>query len=405
VLPVADRANVCPVSLSFSPYDYEFHDDPYPLYARLRAEAPVYRNEELGFWALSRYGDVAAGFRDVTTFSNSHGVMMEPSVWGPEAWRFVSFLAMDPPRHTSMRRLVSRAFTPRRVAALEPRIREIAGRYIDAALQRGSFDFVADLAAVLPLDVISELLGVPGPDRGEVRRLADQMLHREEGMRDVPPAAMEAGLALSGYYLSLLAERRRAPVGDLISALADPGTVGEHLTDEEVVAVLFLLVGAGSETTTHLLGSAWYWAWRNPAQRDAAFGGNVTSWIEETLRYDSPAQLVARKAARDLDLHGVRVPAGAQVLLLPGSANRDGIVFPGPDIYDLGRDTSMHISFGSGRHFCLGAALGRLEARVTLDQLVARVRPGYEIDPARIHRVHSVNVRGFAALPTTVTPR
>ena len=393
------------MSLSFSPYDYEFHNDPYPVYAWLRAEAPVYRNDELDFWALSRYDDVLTGFRDQAAFSNAYGVMIERSMWTPDASRFISFLAMDPPEHTAMRGLISRAFTPRRVAALEPRIREIASRYIDAAIDRGSFDFMADLAAALPLDVISELIGVPEADRARVRRTVDQMLHREEGVRGVPPAAVEAGMSITEYYLSLIAAKRRAPAADLISALLDAGTVGVPLTEAELVAFLFLLVGAGSETTTHLLGSAWYWAWRNPAQRAAAFGGNIAGWIEETLRYDSPAQVVARLAARDLDLHGARVPAGAQVLLLPGSANRDDRVFPSPDDYDLGRDTSKLISFGSGRHFCLGAPLGRLEARVALELLVARVRPGYEIDPDGISRVHSVNVRGFASLPTTVTPR
>ena len=393
------------MSLSFSPYDYEFHNDPYPVYARLRAEAPVYRNDELDFWALSRYDDVLTGFRDHAAFSNTNGVMIERSMWTPDASRFLSFLAMDPPEHTAMRSLISRAFTPRRVAALEPRIREIASRYIDAAVDRGSFDFMADLAAALPLDVISELIGVPEADRAQVRRTVDQMLHREEDTRDITPAAMEAGMYITEYYLSLITARRRAPAEDLISALLDAGTVGTPLTDAELVAFLFLLIGAGSETTTHLLGSAWYWAWRNPAQRDAAFGGNITGWIEETLRYDSPAQIVARMAAKDLDLHGTGVPAGAQVLLLPGSANRDDRVFPRPDGYDLGRDTSKIISFGSGRHFCLGAPLGRLEAKVALDLLVARVRPDYEVDPDGIGRVHSVNVRGFAALPTSVTPR
>ena len=393
------------MSLSFSPYDYEFHNDPYPVYARLRAEAPVYRNDELDFWALSRHDDVLTGFRDHAAFSNANGVMIERSMWTPDASRFLSFLAMDPPEHTAMRSLISRAFTPRRVAALEPRIREIASRYIDAAVDRGSFDFMTELAAALPLDVISELIGVPEADRAQVRRTVDQMLHREEDTRDITPAAMEAGMYITEYYLSLITARRRAPAEDLISALLDAGTVGTPLTDAELVAFLFLLIGAGSETTTHLLGSAWYWAWRNPAQRDAAFGGNITGWIEETLRYDSPAQIVARMAAKDLDLHGTGVPAGAQVLLLPGSANRDDRVFPRPDGYDLGRDTSKIISFGSGRHFCLGAPLGRLEAKVALDLLVARVRPDYEVDPDGIGRVHSVNVRGFAALPTSVTPR
>jgi cytochrome P450 len=393
------------MTMSFSPYDYHFQNDPYPLYARLREEAPVYRNDELDFWALSRYADVAAAFRDFGSFSSANGVMIEQSAWGPDAWKFMSFVAMDPPRHTRMRGLVSRAFTPRRVARLEPLIRQIAGEYLDAALERGSFDFIADFAGKLPMDVISELVGVPKPDRAEVRGLADTMLHREQGMQDIPPAGVEAGLALAEYYAGLLAALRRAPGNDLTSALLDEGVVGARLTDEEIVALLFLLVGAGNETTTHLLGSAWYWAWRNPAQRAKAFGGNLTGWIEETLRYDTPAQLVARTAATDLHLHGVRIPAGARILLLAGSANRDHRVFPGPDRYDLDRDTSQHIGFGNGRHFCLGAALGRLEARVVMEELTARVAPGYEIDPAGIGRVHSVNVRGFASLPTSVTRR
>ena len=365
----------------------------------------MYRNDELGFWALSRYDDVSTGFRDVAAFSNANGVMVEPSMWGPDASRFISFLGMDPPEHTRMRGLISRAFTPRRVAALEPRIREMAGKYLDAAVERGSFDFMTELAAALPLDVISELIGVPEADRAQVRRLVDQMLHREEGMRGVPPAAVEAGMLITEYYLSLIAARRRVPAEDLLSALVDAETVGTPLSDADLVAFLFLLVAAGIETTTHLLGSAWYWAWRNPAQRSAAFDGNITGWIEETLRYDSPAQVVARMAARELEFHGTKVPAGAQVLLLPGSANRDDRVFPDPDGYDLGRDTSKLLSFGNGRHFCLGAPLGRLEAKVVLEQLVARVQPGYEIDPDRVSRVHSVNVRGFASLPTSVTPR
>lgn len=394
------------MELFFSPYDYAFHNDPYPLYARLRAEAPVYRNEELDFWALSRYSDVAPAFRDSETFSSANGVMIDSSVWGPDAWKYVSFVAMDPPRHTRMRSLVARAFTPRRVAALEPRIREIAAKHLDAALERGDFDFVADIAAKLPMDVISELMGVPEPERPRVRSLADQMMQREAEARDLSPAAIQARLALSEYYLALVAERRRLPAGDLISALADPATVGARLTDEELLPLLFLIVGAGSETTTHLLSNAWYWAWRYPAQRTAAFDGNVTGWVEETLRYDTPGQVVARTTTKDLELHGIQIPARAKVVLLPGSANRDGQAFPDPDRYDLGRDsTGKHIVFGSGPHYCLGAALGRLEARVTLDQLIRQVQSGYEIDPAGITRMHSANIQGFATLPTSVTPR
>ena len=224
------------------------------------------------------YDDVATGFRDHAAFSNANGVMVEPSMWGPDASRFISFLGMDPPQHTAMRGLISRAFTPRRVAALEPRIREIAGQYLGAAVERGSFDFMTDLAAALPLDVISELIGVPEADRAQVRRMVDQMLHREEGIRDVPPAAVEAGMFITECYLGLIAARRRTPADDLTSALVDAGTVGTPLTDAELVAFLFLLIGAGTETTTHLQGSAWMWLrWQTRVTKAAAV--SAVGWM------------------------------------------------------------------------------------------------------------------------------
>jgi cytochrome P450 len=392
------------MTVSFSPYDRQFHQDPYPMYEQLRAQAPVYRNEELDFWALSRYQDVATALGDFETYSSANGVMLEPSAWSPQAWKYFSFAAMDPPRHTSTRGLLSRAFTPRRVAALEPRIREIARGYVDAAVERGSFDFMTDLAIPLPLDTISELVGVPESDRAQVRALVSRSLHREEGMRDVPPSSMMAGLGLAEYYLGLVQERRRRPADDMLSALVDPDTVGARLTDPELVAMLTLLVGAGSETTTNLLGSAWYWAWRNPDQRAAAFAGNITGWTEETLRYESPGQLTARMVTRDLELRGVRVPARSRMVLLIGSANRDEEVFPCADRYDLDRDARKHISFSTGRHFCIGSSLGRLEAKLALEQLITQVKPDYEIDMDGATRIHSANVRGFETLPTSVTP-
>jgi cytochrome P450 len=401
---------VSAVGLAYSPYAYEIHEDPYPTYARLRAEAPVYRNDDVGFWALSRHADVVEGFRDNVRFSSSHGVSLDPAASGPHAHRTMSFLAMDPPMHGRMRGLVSRGFTPRRVAALEPRIRELARGYLDAALERGSsFDFIGDLAGRLPMDVISELLGVPPADRDEVRRLSDLLVHREEGVDDVPPAGVEAALSLVGYYADLLADRRARPTEDLTSALLAAEVDGDRLTEEEIMGFLFLMVVAGNETTTKLLGNAWCWAWRHPDERAKPFGDprRIGAWIEETLRYDTSSQVLARHTTEDVTLHGTTIPAGDRVVLVVGSANRDERVFPDPDVYDLNRserELQQIASFGFGRHFCLGASLARLEARVALEELVARIAD-YEIDPSGIARVHSVNVRGFAALPTTVVPR
>lgn len=391
--------------VEFSPYDYAIHEDPYPTYALLRETAPVYRNDELDFWALSRHADIIEAFRDSTRFSSSNGVTLDPAASGPHAYRTMSFLAMDPPGHGRMRALVSRGFTPRRVLDLEPRIRELTRRYLEPALDGEQFDFIGDLAGRLPMDVISELIGVPPGDRDELRRLSDLLVHREEGVHDVPPAGMEAALVLVGYYSDMLAERRAAPRDDLTSALLTAEIDGDRLSEDEIIGFLFLMVVAGNETTTKLLGNAWYWAWRNPDEQVRALGGAVpvSAWVEETLRYDTSTQLLARTTTADVTLHHRTIPAGGRVVLLVGSANRDPAVFPEPDRYDLTRPEPQHqlASFGFGRHFCLGASLARLEARVALEELAARVT-AYDLDPDGLRRVHSINVRGYAAMPTTV---
>jgi cytochrome P450 len=398
---VTDTATV-----HYSPYDYAVHEDPYPTYARLRAEAPLYRNDEFDFWALSRHADVLSAFRDPAHLSNRFGVSLDPAAYGPQAHKSMSFLAMDPPRHTRMRSLVSKAFTPRHVAELEPNIRALAVRYLDAAVDMGSFDMVGDVAGKLPMDVISQMTGVPESDRAEVRRLADLLVHRQEGVFDVPPEGMEAALVLAGYFADMVTDRRRARRDDLASGLVDAEIDGDRLSDDEIISFLFLMVVAGNETTTKLLANAWYWAWRFPDQKAVALAeaGRAADWVEETLRYDTSSQMLLRVTTGPVDLLGTVLGDGERVLLLVGSANRDPDVFAEPDAYDLDRDTTKLISFGGGRHFCLGAPLARLEARVMLEELVARVS-NYDVDADGARRVHSVNVRGFATLPTTVTAR
>jgi len=392
--------------LAYSPYDYAMHEDPYPTYARLRAEAPVFYNEQLDFFAYSRHADVLSAFRDVDRYSNAYGVSLDPAAFGPDAHRAMSFLAMDPPRHTRMRSIVGKSFTPRRVAAMEGDIRRLARAHLEPAIERGSFDFIGDFAGRLPMDVISELVGVPPSDRSEVRRLADLLVHREEGMTDIPQAGLDAALALAGYYAQMVAERRRREHDDLTWSLLQQEVDGQGLTDDEVISFLFLLVVAGNETTTKLLGNAWYWGWRHPDQlaRPMAERARVADWVEETLRFDTSTQMLLRVTRVPVRVQDVDIDAGRRVLLLLGSANRDDAVFTEPDTYDLDRDTKDLISFGGGRHFCMGAALARLEARVALSELLDRVKD-YDIDEAGLVRVHSINVRGLASVPTTVTRR
>jgi cytochrome P450 len=394
------------------PYDYGFQDDPYPVYAWLREHEPLHHNPELDLWALTRHADISDALRTEGTYSNSHGVAIEKSAWGPYAYKVMSILGMDPPRQKRLRSLVSRGFTPRRVHDLLPRIQELTDRYLGECLERGSFDWIADFAGKLPMDVISEMMGVPEEDRAEVRRQADIVVHREDGVYDVPPAGAEASLWMVSYFVDMVAQRRRRSTDDLTSALIEAEIDGERLTDDDVIAFLFLMVVAGNETTTKLLGHATYHLTRHPDQHDLVFAGGgstdlVAPWVEETLRFDTSSQLLARYLLRDVELHGRVAPRGSKLLLCLGSANRDEAVFSRPAEYDITRDAdelAKILSFGGGRHFCLGANLARLEARVALTALVERART-IEVDHDACRRVHSVNVRGFAVEPMRVVAR
>jgi len=396
----------------FDPYDYDFHEDPYPVYARLRDEAPLYYNASDDFWALSRHADVHAAVKNDVTFSNRMGVSLDASAWNTDAHRVMSFLALDGKEQTRLRKLVSAGFTPRRVRELTPQIQALADHYLDALIaacaETGEADWIAELAGKLPMDVISEMMGVPVADRDEVRRLADLVVHREDGVRDVPEAGMTAALELIGYYAEMVAQRRKQPSEDLTSALIEAEVDGDRLLDHEVIAFLFLMVVAGNETTTKLLGNALFHLGAHPSQLAEVFAdpedtAPVGAWIEETLRHDTSSQMLARYVAEDVELHGQVVPAGSKLLVLLGSANRDERVFTAPDVFDIHRpsdELGRIMSFGVGRHFCLGANLARLEARVVLAELVRRTS-GFEVHAGRAVRVHSTSVRGFAELPVT----
>ncbi|MET3962298.1 cytochrome P450 [Marmoricola sp. OAE513] len=402
----AAKAGGCPIN--FDHYDHALQDDPYPTYARMREEAPLYHNEEHDFWVMTRHADLHQAFRDDTTFSNRMGVSLDPSSWNENAHYVTSFLGMDPPEQTRLRKLVSRGFTPKRVADLEPRITEISAKYLDAAVEKGEFDWIADFAGKFPMDVISEMLGVPEEDRDEVRHYADNLVIREDGLRDVPPAGFEAAGWLFSYYGKLIADRKANPTDDLVNALINAEDEGQRMTDQELTAFLFLMVVAGNETTTKLLGNAVANISANPDQRTAVFADAalVEPWIEETLRYEASSQFLGRLTLEDFTIGGVTCPAGSKLMFAIGAANHDSDVFTNAEQFDITREKaelSKHIAFGGGRHFCLGANLARLEANIALQQLVERVS-SIEVS-GEPKRFYSANVRGYASLPVKVTRR
>ncbi len=386
--------------IDFNPYDWSFHEDPYPTYKALREEAPCYRNEKLGFWALSRHEDVMEALKDWETFSSADGVALE--FFGPSASAVMSFLAMDPPLHDRIRELVSKGFTPRRVQFFESRVRALANHYIDQFIDRGSCEFVNDFAGRLPMDVISQMVGVPGEDSEMIRRWADLVVHREKGQPGIPPEGAQASGQLLNYFRDLVSAYRKAPQDDLTSALIAAEIDGDHLEDREIVAFLFLMAIAGNETTTKLLTHALDCLHRFPEQRAQveADPALIPAWVEETLRYDNSSQILYRTVTRDLEMHGEIVKKGDRVALLIGSANRDPRVFDRPDEFDLSRDCGALASFGRGVHFCLGASLARLEATVSLQEIQRRLSQ-IELDRGGLVRAHSGNVRGFAVMPMT----
>ncbi|MCX7621852.1 MAG: cytochrome P450, partial [Acidimicrobiales bacterium] len=275
--------------VEFNPYAHEVHEDPFPYYRRLRDEAPAYYNAELDFWALSRYDDVITALHDPTTFCSRYGITLEPKSPLP------MMITMDPPEHTAMRRLVSRVFTPRRVSELEPQIRALSDKHLRPWRDAGRCDVIADYSAKLPMDVISTMLGVPEDDQDMLRGWADDMIHREEGIPDITPRGIDAAAKLYAYFVDQVSQKRRRPGDDLISGLLDAEIDGARLDLDAVVGFCFLLVIAGNETTTKLIGNAIYWLWRNPDQRAKLHADPrlIPDAVEETLRYEGSTQVMA----------------------------------------------------------------------------------------------------------------
>jgi cytochrome P450 len=387
----------------WDPYDSEIDDRAHDVWAALRDDAPVYRNDRYDFWALSRFHDVEAAHRDPTTFSSSHGTVLERM--GPEELGGGMMIFCDPPEHTRLRTLVSRAFTPRRIGALEDRAREICGDLLDAHIGGRGFDYVQTLAAQLPSRVISTLVGVPPEDQEQQRQFVDQMFHIESGVGMANSTAAEGALALVTYLSELVAARAREPRDDMASALvqaeiADDDGTTRRLSPDECASFAMLLYTAGTETVAKLLGNAAVLLAQHPDQRrqladDPAL---IPSAVEELLRYEPPSPVNGRWTTADVELHGVTIPKESRVLLLNGSAGRDERTFPDPDRFDVHRRIAHHLSFGYGIHFCVGAALARLETRVALEETLRRF-PEWTVDMSTVERVHTSTVRGYRSVP------
>ncbi len=385
----------------WDPFDAALDDDPYPVWVKLRDEAPVYRNDQHDFWALSRFSDVEAAHRDPVTYSSARGTVLERM--GTEMADTGMMIFLDPPDHTSLRTIVSRALTPRRVARLAEQLRAICGQLLDPFVGQPGFDFVADFGAQLPSRVISSLVGVPLEYQEQLRCLVDEMFHIEPGVGMVNDVSATAALTLAGYLMELVEDRTRDPRDDMITDLVQAEVVEQgrarRLTPHESATFAVLLYTAGTETVAKLLGNAAVVLADHPDQRAelAADSELLPGAVEELLRFEAPSPVNGRWTTRDVTLHGVDVPKDSKVLLLTGSAGRDERAYPDPDRFDI-RRRGPHLSFGYGIHFCLGAALARLEGRVALEETLVRF-PTWEIDRSGLERVHTSTVRGYRAVP------
>ncbi|HLB14892.1 MAG TPA: cytochrome P450 [Burkholderiales bacterium] len=421
-------------AVHFDPFGEQHRNDPYPAYAELRRRAPVFRVEKTGAYAVSRYADVAFVLRHPELFSSiamqttmTSGFTTGAStsgmgISGAEAARLVellkslpisisdllrsrSLIASDPPVHGPMRNLVNRGFTPRRIAELETRIRAIARASLDALEGKSEFDLVTEFSVPLPVTVIAELLGVEPERSTDFKRWSDCAVAGATGGAGAlrPETVLQGFSELSTYITGVVEERRRRPQEDLISTLirAEDGEAG--LTPIEVVMFTLLLLVAGNETTTNLLGNALLALMAHPdqlagVQRDTS---RIPALVEEALRYDGPIQFLFRQATQDVEIAGVKIPAGATLMPLIGSANRDDDQFPEADRFDVSRNTQGHLAFGLGIHFCLGASLARLEARVALEELLGRFARFERREP-HVEYIDSYLVRGPKHLPLRV---
>jgi cytochrome P450 len=386
----------------YDPFDFEIDSDPYPIWRRLRAESPLYYNERYNFYALSRFDDVERGLVDWRTYSSAKGSVLELIQSGMEIPPG-SIIFEDPPNHDLHRGLLSRVFTPRKMNLIEPKVRAFCARSLDPLVGSGGFDFIADLGAQMPMRTIGMLLGIPEEDQEALRDQIDEGLRLEEGTMPDASAYDMGGQASS--FDEYIDWRAKHPSDDLMTELLqaefeDETGATRRLNRDEVVNFVNLLAAAGNETTTRLIGWTGKVLAENPHQLQMLAQDRtlVPQAIEELLRYEPPSPVQARYVTEDAEHYGQVVPAGSAILLLNGSGNRDDRKFPDGDEFDITRKPAQHLAFGFGLHFCLGAALARLEGRVALDEVLQRF-PSWEVDWENAKQARTSTVRGWDRLP------
>lgn len=389
---------------TFNPFDEATRRDPFPLYARGRRDYPVFAHAGFPIASVFRYADIQAILKDPVTWSNN---FPPPPGIDPAEFPPPSMLGQDPPGHTRLRSLVNQAFTPRIIRRLEPRMHTIANELLDEALAQGSVDFVQALTYPLPVTIIAEIIGIPAADREQFKRWSDAAIENLGTALFIPPTPERLHRLghlieeMGAYFSTLADERRRRPQEDLLTGLVQAEVEGSKLTREEMLQMLVLLLVAGNETTTTLIGNTVLALLEHPQQL-ALLRANpqlVESAIEEVLRYCSPVQMDPRRATRALELHGHQLAANQIVICWLGSANRDEQVFDHPERFDITRGENRHLAFGFGTHYCLGANLARLEAQVALHALLQRTRSFERTDDALLPLHPSIVFRAVTQLP------
>ena len=394
--------------LYYDPYDFEIDADPYPVWRRMRDEAPLYRNDQHDFFALSRFADVEAALVDWSTYSSARGTLLElikANIEMPPG----TFIFEDPPTHDLHRGLLSRVFTPKRMQAIEPKVREFCAATLDPLVGSGGFDFIEHLGAQMPMRTIGMLLGIPESDQEAIRDKIDEGLRLSDSAPPDLTERLAEGIGQSEVFAEYIDWRAEHPSDDLMSDLLqaefeDETGTRRRLSREEVLNYVNLIAAAGNETTTRLIGWTGKVLAEHPDQRRELVADRslIPGAIEELLRYEAPSPVQARYVTKDVEHHGQTVPAGSAILLLNGSANRDDRKFPDGDSFDIHRRIDHHLTFGYGLHFCLGAALARLEGRVALDEVLDRF-PEWEVDWDRAVQARTSTVRGWERLPVLVS--
>jgi cytochrome P450 len=390
--------------INYDPYDFEIDADPYPTFRRLRDESPLYRNDKYDFYALSRYADVKEASTEWQTYLSGRGSVLElikSEVPMPPGF----ILFEDPPAHDLHRGLLARVFTPRRIAEIEPKVRQFCQATLDPLVEQGRFDFVADFGAEIPMRTIGMMLGIPDADQPQHRQRIDEGFKLDSG--EAPPDGSAALLDVldAERFAAYIDHREKNPADDLMTDLINATYLNaegneERLDKAAIQTYIGLLAAAGNETTVRLIGWAGKVLAEHPDQRGelAEDPGLIPGAIEELLRYEAPSPVQARYVARDISYYGVTVPEGSVMLLLTASANRDERMFDDPDRFDIHRKARHHVSFGFGIHHCLGAHLARLEARVALEEVLKRF-PEWEVDWSQAVQAHTSTVRGWEKLP------